>query len=292
MIASLLSPTWKRVIKSFAHRARRAYYKTFYRFDTSDFKVALHAVGLRPGACVMVHSSVDRFIGFSGTPLDVLKAIQSVLGDTGTLMMPTMPFTGLASDYTKSHTLDVRRSASRMGIMTELLRRMPETVRSVHPTHPVAVWGKDAAPIAENHPHARTPCGKGSPFHELLTRKGSILLIDVDIQAMTFFHTLEELYEEKLPHSPFTTEVFQLETIDRNGNRVPTQTRLFDLRVAKIRLLARLIPPLKNMNAWREVRVGGLSMVLLDCEAIRAAYLSLCESGVHSYEFDRLSAIP
>ncbi|HCZ16959.1 MAG TPA: hypothetical protein DHV85_20800 [Candidatus Accumulibacter sp.] len=280
----------KQTVKSFVHRARRTYFKTFRRFDANDFRIALEATGLRPGARVMVHSSVDRFIGFAGTPLDALRVIQSVVGESGTIMMPTMPFTGLASDYAKSETFNVRRSPSQMGILTELLRRMPATVRSIHPTHPVAVWGKNAEEIAAGHPAAKTPCGSGSPFHELLTRGGSILLIDVDIQAMTFFHTLEELYEDKLPHSPFTTEVFQLASIDRNGTRIPTETRLFDSRVARIRVLRRLIPPLRSMGAWREARVGGVRLVLLDCESIRLAYLGLCDSGVHCYDFARLDA--
>lgn len=289
-IARALPAPLKKAVKSLAHRTRRAYFKTFHRFDANDFRAALEAIGLRPGACIMVHSAVNRFIGFAGTPLDALRVLQSVVGETGTIMMPTMPFTGLASDYARSETLDVRRTPSRMGIMTELLRRMPPTVRSVHPTHPVAVWGKDAAEIAAGHPGARTPCGKGSPFHALLDRHGAILLIDVDIQAMTFFHTLEELYEDRLPHSPFTSEVFHLAARDRSGALVRTQTRLFDARVARIRRLRRLIPPLKAAHAWREARVGGFRLVLLDCESLRSAYLGLCESGVHCYEFDRLGA--
>ena len=289
-ITGLLSAQVKRTIKAYLHGARRLYYMTFRRFDQRDFELALKRIGLRPGSCVMVHSSVGRFIGFSGTALEVLKILQSVVSDTGTIMMPTMPFTGLASEYARSQTLDVRRTPSRMGILTELLRRMPATVRSVHPTHPVAIWGNDAATIAAGHPDATTPCGKGSPFHELLTRGGSILLIDVDIHAMTFFHTLEELYESKLPHCPFTAETFHLAARNAGGALVPTVTRLFDSRVASIRRLDRLIAPLKRMNAWHETNVGGVRLVLFECESMRAAYLSLCESGLHAYEFDRLGA--
>jgi aminoglycoside N3'-acetyltransferase len=236
----------------------------------------------------MVHSSVSRFVGFRGTLLDALRVLQSVVGQGGTLMMPTMPFTGLASEYARSETLDVRRTPSRMGVLTELLRRLPETVRSVHPTHPVAIWGKNAVELAAGHPTAKTPCGKGSPFHELLVRGGNVLLIDVDIQTMTFFHTLEELYEDRLPHDPFTKEMFHLAARDVAGNLVHTDTRLFDARVAKVRELRRLVPPLKRINAWRETRVGRIHLVLLDCESIRAAYLELCESGVHCYDFARL----
>ena len=55
---------------------------------------ALSALGLRPGQVVMVHSSFDRFAGFTGKPSEVIQALEDAVGPEGTLLMPTLPFTG------------------------------------------------------------------------------------------------------------------------------------------------------------------------------------------------------
>jgi aminoglycoside 3-N-acetyltransferase len=278
--------TLKRDLKNWIHRARQSYLKTFQGFDSAQLLAALHRVGVAPGSVVMVHSSFDAFAGFHGGALDVLRALQSAVGEHGVLMMPTIPFEGLAVDYARSgQVFDVRRTPSRVGLLTELLRRMPDTVRSVHPTHSVAIWGENAARLAEGHAAAATPCGRGSPYHRLLERNGKILFLGADISVLTFIHTLEEVFEPMLPRSPFTTEWFQLTSRDASNALVTTNTRLFDPALARRRRLERLLPPLRSLGAWNEARVGTLRMALVGCDELRRAYQQLCDTQRYCYDF-------
>src|SRR2546425_534962 len=104
-----------------------------------------------------------------GDPVEVIRALQDVLGPRGTLMMPTLPFTGSAIEYTsRDLVFDVRRTPSRMGFITEVFRRGPEVVRSLHPTHSVAVWGNNVDAIVAGHHVAETPCGRPTPYGRLL----------------------------------------------------------------------------------------------------------------------------
>ena len=129
-------------------RLQRAYVRTFWPFTAADLRNALQHLGVVPGDVLMVHSSFDRFLGFRGGPVEVIRALQDVLGPRGTLMMPTLPFTGSAIEYTsRDLVFDVRRTPSRMGFITEVFRRGPEVVRSLHPTHSVAVWGNNVDAI-------------------------------------------------------------------------------------------------------------------------------------------------
>ena len=129
-----------------------------------------------------------------------------------------MPFTGSAVEYARSHQIfDVLRTPSRMGLLTELFRRSPGVVRSVHPTHPVAVLGRPANDIVYEHYRSVTPCGVASPFGRLHERQGKILLLGTDISVLTFYHTVEELLEDSFPVSPFTKEVFHLYSKDDAG---------------------------------------------------------------------------
>src|SRR5258708_880755 len=141
----------KRRLRDGVKRARGAYIRTRYPFDKHDFQKALERVGVKSGDVLMVHSSYDKFEGFRGTPIEVIQALQQAVSAEGTIMMPTMPFTGSAHEWIQSgQILDVRRTPSRMGLVTELFRRTPGVIRTVHPTHPVAIWGKLAAEMSRD----------------------------------------------------------------------------------------------------------------------------------------------
>ena len=278
--------TGRRRLKSLVRRCESFYLRTFRSFGQEDLLAHLKEIGLRSGDRVLVHGSFDSFGGFRGTPSDVLKALRSAVGSTGLVMMPTTPFSGLALDYALSGAvLDVRKTPSRMGILSEVFRRSPDVVRSVHPTHPVAIWGADAKEWSLGHAQAKTPCGAGSPYRKLLDAQGRVLFLGTGIESLTFLHALEEIYESKLPKSPFTSKVFHLKTRDETGTLVPTATRLFDATVARLRRPERLIPLLRNTGSWRSKFLRSVPVSLLDCEGARSAYQKLCDSGVHCYDF-------
>jgi len=236
----------------------------------------------------MVHSSFDSFEGFVGEPSQVLLALQQVLTPTGTLLMPTMPFTGTALEYVSTERVfDLEKGPSRMGLITELFRRSPGVVRSIHPTHPVACWGAKAQEIAADHHLAATPCGRESPFGRLLDFDGKILLLGTEIDSLSFVHTIEETMESKLPLSPFTRETFTLRTRDKDGNILVTNTRLWNTELALRRNPFKLVPVLRERGQWKEGRAGRLSITLLKAEDVLDASLSLARRGEYFYDFEK-----
>jgi aminoglycoside 3-N-acetyltransferase len=281
----VLAPV-KRRVKSALHGAYGRYLRLFRAFGPEDLLTHLRRLGLKPGNRILVHSSFGQFGGFRGTPSDVIATLCRAVGPHGAVMMPTMPFSGLAIDYARSGAvLDVRRTPSKMGVLSEVFRRTPGVVRSVHPTHPVAIWGADAETLAQGHADSHTPCGAGSPFHKLLETRGRILFLGTDIFSLTFLHTLEEIYEPRLPRSPFTTEVFHLSTRDASGALRTTDTRLFDPGVARRRRPDRLVPELRRAGAWHSKKLKTLPITLFDTEAARAAYEVLCDRQTYCYDF-------
>jgi aminoglycoside N3'-acetyltransferase len=140
---------------------RNAFVKRFYSFTTDDFKRVLHGLGVQAGDVLCVHSSFDQFLGFRGNVGDALRALQDTVGPTGGILMPTQPFTSSALEYVRSHPVtNVARAPSLMGLMTEILRRTPGTIRSINPTHPVAAWGEKGLRLVRHDWNARTPCGR------------------------------------------------------------------------------------------------------------------------------------
>src|SRR5262245_32060083 len=163
------------------------------------FRKALQDLGVKHGDTLMVHSAYDSFHGFSGKPIEVLEMLEDLVALEGTLLMPSMPFTGTAVDYVRSGAItDIARTPSRMGLLTEIFRRQSGTIRIVSPPHPVLARGLQAVAMIQDHETAKSPCGAGSPFEKLLEASGKILFLGTSIETMTFFHYLEERFEDRL----------------------------------------------------------------------------------------------
>lgn len=277
--------TVKRVVKAQIKHLHQHYVRTFRAFTPVDLERALRDLGLGEGDSVLMHSAYDSFRGFTGKPSDVIAVVQRILSPSGLLMMPTIPFTGTAVDHVaRTPVFDVARTPSRVGLLTEIFRRSPDVVRSVHPTHSVAIWGGAAADIARGHEFAATPCGAGSPYVALLDRGGKVLLAGADIASLTLYHALEEALEGRLPASPFTDERYLLRSRLPDGTEVTTTTRLFKPQMSRRRNLYKLEPELKQRGAWRERRVGGLPLIALDASDIREATFALAGRGIYCYD--------
>ncbi len=275
----------KTYIKTKLRQAKGLYVGAFHAFSGPDLERALRDCGIAAGDVVFVHSSYDAFQGFSGKPSDVIALLQAAVGGSGTLVMPTLPFNGSAVEYASANPVfDVKRTPSRMGLLTELFRRSPGVVRSIHPTHSVAAWGANAAALTEGHHLTATPCGAGSPYARLLDARGKILLLGTDIDVLTIFHTVEEYLETKIPFSPFTTEVFVLQSRDHSGNIVTTRTRLFEPAVSRRRNVFKLVPHLKRDGGWGESRAGRLSVIVLDAAGVLAAAAAMANRGEYCYD--------
>ncbi len=285
MITALVPRKARRAVKGWLKRLRLRWVRARYPFDTSGLSRALVRLGLARGDVVLVHSSFDRFEGFTGKPTDVIAVLQQVVGPAGTLLMPTLPFTGTAVAYVAQQQIfDVKQTPSRMGLLTELFRRSPGVVRSLHPTHPVAAWGAKREELIADHHLASTPCGAGSPFARLLDHNGKILLLGTGIGALTFFHAVEEILEPQLPFPVFTPDTFTLPSRDGNGRVVTCTMRLFDPERSRRRNLSKLVPSLKARGVWREIRVGTLPVVLLDAAEVLETCRTLAKNGVYCYD--------
>jgi aminoglycoside 3-N-acetyltransferase len=280
-----LSARIKQMVKAWLKQARLGLIRRLRGFDSNDLIDGLRRLGVEPGQVIMVHSSFDQFEGFEGKPSDIIDALQQAVGPDGTVMMPTIPFTGSAIDYVKAGTVfDVRRTPSKMGLVTEIFRRSPDVVRSVHPTHAVAARGARSHELTADHGIATTPCGVGSPFAKLLDHNGKTLLLGTGIGAMTFYHTCEELLEKELPFSPFTAETYTVKSKDGNGSEVTTTMRLFDPTWSRRRNLQRLVPALRERGAWHSTRIGTLEAILLDAQAVLEACRAMARQGQYCYD--------
>lgn len=145
------------------------------------------ALGLDAGDTLLVHSSYKSFGGVEGGPQTVIDALLQVLGDDGTLVMPTFNF-----DFCKGEPWDVRTTPSQMGAITNMVREHPDAKRVFHPIYSFAILGKNAAYLTEER--YKSSYEKKSVFGKLRELGGKMMIVGLSYtNSMTFFHHVEEI---------------------------------------------------------------------------------------------------
>jgi len=176
-----------------------------------DILSGLKALGIGNGDLLAVHSSLKSMGRVEGGPETVVEALKSAVGRRGTLLMPV--FTP------PSDVFYVNDAPSTTGIITETLRHSPGTVRSLHPTHSVAVWGRYARNLARDH-HKHEALGVNSPFHRLARRGGKVLFIGVDFTKASLVHVAESV--ARAPYQDIFYPNYRRRTtlVAANGRRI------------------------------------------------------------------------
>ncbi len=159
------------------------------RITQADIEQGLRELGLHEGDVVLLHSSLSSFGDVAGGARTVVEAFLAVLGEQGTLAVPTF---------------------GSLGVVTEVVRDDPRAVRSIHPLASVAAIGAAAEAICKNHWKAETAHAQDTPYMRIAERGGYVCLAGVDQDRSTTLHTAEELL--RLPYLTDRTRTFMTET--------------------------------------------------------------------------------
>ncbi len=177
----------------------------------------LKNLNIDPSGTLLVHSSMKSIGQVEGGPDAVLDAISEYMRD-GLLVLPTHTWA-----YMKENVdFHVAETPSCVGVLTELFRKRPGVVRSLHPTHSVAALGRDAAEFVSGDERYDTPCARSSAWGKLLDLRAEILLIGVDLTKNTFIHGIEEWLN--IP-GRLSEQPTQLYAIKPDGTRISAPVR-------------------------------------------------------------------
>ena len=188
-----------------------------------DLVEGFQKLGVEQGDTLLVHSSYKSFGEVDGGPATVIHALEAALGTDGegTLIMPTFNF-----DFNKGVPWDVRKTRSKMGALTEIVRMDPKAKRVFHPFYSFAILGKHAEMLGSLR--YKSAYERDSVFGRLRDLDGKIMVIGLSYNnSMTFFHHIEQM--EGVDYrflKQFTGEV-----TDENGE---TYTDTFEMLVRDI----------------------------------------------------------
>src|SRR5215211_2125872 len=178
-------------------------------------------IGVEEGDTLLVHSSYKSFGEVAGGPQTVIRALETALSPEGTLIMPTFNF-----GFNKGIPWDVRTTPSKMGILTELVRKDPRAKRVFHPFYSFAIVGKHAEMLGSLR--YKSAYERDSVFGRLRDLDGKIMVIGLSYNnSMTFFHHIEQMEGVNYRFlKQFTGEV-----TDENGH---TYTDTFEMLVRDV----------------------------------------------------------
>ena len=166
----------------------------------NDIIKAVTELGIAPGDIVIVHSSMKSMGYVEGGPDTVIDAFLEVLGEEGTLVMPTLSqkdFVNAYRDWNMDRPSDV-------GLITETFRKREGAKRSDQATHSVAAIGKYAEKITEGHcafgPRFGTfgsyAFSYSSPWEKLCDMRAKVVFVGVSTRYNTLRHLAEYRFVE------------------------------------------------------------------------------------------------
>jgi len=197
---------WLRFLKNYSRPLILLIYKTLD--DDEIFEHIKNKLEAEPDfEILMIHSSYENMKPvYNGNINNFLKKLIGYCNQKNiTLAMPAFTFfenNQKTIDYYNKHFFDVKKSISKMGLITEIFRRTENVKRSIHPTHSICAYGPLAEEMTCNHHLADTTFGKGTPFGFMAEHKTKILGIGVKYyRVLTQIHTAEDIMGDRFPVS-------------------------------------------------------------------------------------------
>lgn len=187
-------------------------------YSKKDLVSALKDAGIHAGHTVLSHSN----IGYFGIPLEgnsrniadrmVLEAFQEVLGEGGTLIVPTYTYS-----FCRRQVFDPSTTPSTCGSWSEFVRTRPEACRSHDPIFSVAALGGRAEKLTAAVP---IECfGPDSFWERFLKADGIICNLNVWVIS-TFIHYVEKLLRVPYRYDKLFPGMFSIDGKIRRGSAI------------------------------------------------------------------------
>lgn len=237
--------------------------------------------GVKPGSTLMVHSSWLAHNGFRGKPVHLVQALKDAVGPRGLLAMTSMPYHNMTSAawLARGKPMDVRRSPSMMGLVSEVFRRSQGVVRSLSATHPVLAWGEGAETFIAGHGDTDRPFGPDSPFARLLERDAIILGLDAPFSSFTFTHFVEDSLSDGLPVALYLPEPLRGVVIDAAGVAHDQSLRVLSPEANALRREERLVDYLKTAGTLHRGRIGNSALTWIRARDVLTGAQALVDDG-------------
>ena len=233
---------------------------------------------------LMVHSAYDRLRPmYAGKHQEIIQELMDLCGKERTLVMPAFVLGGNSGDpleFYRTRVFDAKRTPSEMGLLTEIFRRMPGVIRSLHPTHSVSALGPLAEHLTIGHHFAATPSGRGTPFETMAQKQTAIVGLGVEYyRCMTQIHTAEDLVGDDFPVK-FEREHAPVTVIDADGVKFVYNLTIFKTGIAMNCGVVRSLLTREELQEWR---FRGVPLFITSAEKVTSRLVEAARRGISVY---------
>ena len=173
----------------------------------------LRECNIKKDDIVTIHCSLRAIGAVEGGADGMIDAFCAYLTE-GLFIVPTHTW----ANVNKEHPFyDVRTTEPCVGVLAKVAAFRKDGVRSLHPTHSVAVFGKKAAEFVKGEENSATPAPVEGCLNRLYEENGKILLVGVGHERNTYLHAVDERLD--IPDR-LADEGFQITIRDYEGNEM------------------------------------------------------------------------
>jgi aminoglycoside 3-N-acetyltransferase len=193
-------------------------------------KILLNDLELKNGDVVFIHSSIDH-LHLDFPFYRILYLLQKVVGDQGTILIPTYPKL-LSYEYLlNGETFDIRNTHSYTGILSEFARKQKNAVRSLHPTKSVCAIGRYARELTNTHQESAFPYDYCSPYYKIAEYAAKVIGLGVTTKNLSFVHCTDDALKDKFPIRPYHERLFRAKCVNYNGQAETVNTYAHNMKI-------------------------------------------------------------
>ncbi len=213
----------------------------------TDIHNFLERNGIKKSDTVLVHTSMRSLGGVEGGCDGLIDAFTSYLSE-GLFLVPTHTWRNVGKDHP---IYDVSVTDPCIGALPTVAAFRRDGVRSLHPTHSVAAFGKRAEEFVKGEENATSPCFAGGVWRRLWDENAIILLIGVGLNRNTYIHAVDEMLD--LPDR--LVEPIKLTVIDTQGREYSLSYRKHSGHTGSS-FFENYRKPLERLGAMKNDRLG------------------------------------
>lgn len=191
-------------------------------YSKQQLKDQLESMGLKGDETILIHSSMKAIGAVDGGADTVLDAWMEYFKD-GLLLLPTHTWKTVNAD---NPVYNPYTTPSCVGLLTNMFMKRDGVIRSLHPTHSMSGYGKNAAEYLAGEEYNNTPCTPGGCYDRLKEVGGKVLLVGVGHERNTYIHSVEEVLNvpNRLSDMPMEL-VIELQEESNNSGKLPPYNR-------------------------------------------------------------------
>ena len=179
-----------------------------------DIFAFLEKMGIRHTDTVTIHAALRKVVEIENGADVLIDGLKEYLSE-GLLLVPTHTW---ANVNPKNPVFDVRQTVPCIGTLAKVAAFRKDGIRSLHPTHSMAAFGKNARDYIAGEEKSHTPAPVGGALSRLYDAQGKVLLLGIGHERNTYLHAVDEMIDVK---NRIAEKGFDATVIDWDGREIP-----------------------------------------------------------------------